>query len=185
MVLPYLQPFPPKGVGYQRHVFVLFKQDKKLSLDEYKIDQPFDLKKRNFNTLEFYRKLQDEITPAGLAFFQADYDKSLTDFYHEKLNMKEPIYEYDWPKPYRRDQTWFPLRKPFNLFMDLHRDPKQINKEYLERELAKTHPFDGPEPELRYKNAHPIKDVPSWYKTEKMKDRLGWGRINDYKYNRK
>lgn len=91
----------------------------------------------------------------------------------------EPIYEYDFPAPFMSDQTYFPIRKPFNLYMDKYRDPKQINKEYLERKLAKTDPFKGPEPKLKYPNAHPIKNAPSWLLTEKQKDRLGWGRVND------
>lgn len=93
--------------------------------------------------------------------------------------MKHPVFEYDFPAPYIRDQEWFPLRKPFNLYMDKYRDPLQINKEYLARKLAKTHPFDGPEAPLRFPNAHPVRDVPSWQRTEIKKDRRGWGRIND------
>jgi len=69
---------------------------------------------------------------------------------------KEPVYEYDFPKPYLADQKFFPLKQPFNLYMDKHRDQKQVNKEYLERKLAKTHPFEGPEQPLRFPNAHPI-----------------------------
>jgi large subunit ribosomal protein L38 len=38
MVVPYLQPVPPKGVGYQRHVFLLFKQDKLLDFSQYKVN---------------------------------------------------------------------------------------------------------------------------------------------------
>lgn len=95
------------------------------------------------------------------------------------LDMKEPVYEYEFPEAHIKEQEQFPLRQPFNLYMDKYRDPKQIHKEYLQRKLAKTHPFDGPEPSLRYPNAHSIKNVPSWVKTEKKKDRLGWGRIND------
>lgn len=34
---------------------------------------------------EFYRHFQDFITPAGLAFFQSDWDDSLTDFFHKTL----------------------------------------------------------------------------------------------------
>lgn len=63
--------------------------------------------------------------------------------------------------------------------MDKYRDEKEIKREYLVRKLAKTHPFDGPEKPLRFPNAHPIKNVPSWLKTEIKKDRLKWGRIND------
>lgn len=39
--------------------------------------------------------------------------------------IKEPIYEYEFPKQYIKDQTWFPLREPFNLYMDKYRDQKQ------------------------------------------------------------
>lgn len=63
--------------------------------------------------------------------------------------------------------------------MDKYRDEKEIKREYLERKLAKIHPFDGPEKPLRFPNAHSIKNVPSWLKTEIKKDRLRWGRIND------
>lgn len=94
--------------------------------------------------------------------------------------MKEPIFEYDFPEPYMKDQVWFPLRQPFNLYMDKYRDPQQVNKEYLERKLAKSHPFNGPEPSLRFPNAHPIsKEIPSWQRTEIRKNRLRWGRVND------
>lgn len=55
----------------------------------------------------------------------------------------------------------------------------QVAKEFLQRKLAKTHPFDGPEPALQFPNAHPIKNVPSWLKTEMKKARMGWGRVND------
>lgn len=181
-IVPFLQPIPPKGTGFHRHIFVLYKQEKKLDMSEYKVEQNndgVDLAARTFKTLDFYRKYQDDITPAGLAFFQSDWDKSLIDFYHNVLKMKHPVFEYDFPKPYLRDQEWFPLQKPFNLYMDKYRDPLQVNKEYLARKLAKTHPFDGPEAPLRFPNAHPVRDVPSWLRTEIKKDRRGWGRIND------
>ena len=64
--------------------------------------------------------------------------------------------------------------------MDKHRDIKQVNKEFLERKLAKTHPFEGPQPELRYPMAHAIRNVPSWQKEEMKKERQRIGRINDY-----
>lgn len=85
-----------------------------------------DLDGRTFNTLTFYRQHQDHITPAGLAFFQSDWERSLTDFYHHTLDLKEPVYEYDFPKQYIKDQTWFPQREPFNLYMDKYRDQKQV-----------------------------------------------------------
>lgn len=45
------------------------------------------LSERDWNTLEFYREHQDYITPAGLAFFQSDWDQSLSNFYHFDLGM--------------------------------------------------------------------------------------------------
>jgi large subunit ribosomal protein L38 len=50
------------------------------------------LEKRTFQTLDFYRERQDDITPAGLAFYQSDWDRSLTDFFHNTLSkLKEFI----------------------------------------------------------------------------------------------
>lgn len=86
LIVPYLQPFPQKGSGYHRHIFVLYKQDKKLDLSKMKLSDSVDLNKRTFNTFEFYKEMQDVITPAGLAFFQSDWDKSITDFYHNVLS---------------------------------------------------------------------------------------------------
>lgn len=94
--------------------------------------------------------------------------------------MKEPIYEYDHPKPYYKDQIWFPHKEPFNIYMDRYRDEKQINKEFLQRKLAEVHPFKAPDPPLRFPNAHSIKGVPSWYKTELEKRRLNRGKIREF-----
>lgn len=106
-IVPYLQPFPPKGTGYHRHIFILYKQEKKLDFSSYKVNKmcvkfnptshqilipfPFfrrnDLDGRTFKTFDFYEKHQDAITPAGLAFFQSNWDKTLTDFYQNVLGM--------------------------------------------------------------------------------------------------
>lgn len=74
-----------------------------------------DLNHRTFSTYEFYRSKEDILTPAGLAFYQTDWDNSLTKFYHNRLSISEPIYEYDFPSPYIKPQKWFPLKEPFNL----------------------------------------------------------------------
>ncbi|XP_020297058.1 39S ribosomal protein L38, mitochondrial isoform X2 [Pseudomyrmex gracilis] len=135
---------------------------------------------RNWKTLDFYKKHQDQLTPAGLAFFQSDWDSSLKDFYYSTLNMKVPVFRYDFPKPYVKKQAWFPLKKAFNKYLDRYRDPKQINKEFLLKKLKKTHPFNGPEPSLKYPMAHRLPwDMPSWLKFETIKERLRYGRIND------
>lgn len=98
--------------------------------------------------------------------------------------MREPIYEYDFLKPYVKAQEWFPKRKPFNIYMDKYRDPKQIHKEMLVRKLKNIQPFKPTPSLLPYPNAVPYKGyVPSWLKVEIMKSRLKWGRINDIEDN--
>lgn len=98
----------------------------------------------------------------------------------ETLFVLFPVYEYDFPAPYIRPQEWFPRRKPFNIYMDKYRDPKQINKEYLLRKLKSEDPFKRPPPPLKFPNAHPLpKSMPSWLKLHEKKIRMGWGRINE------
>ncbi|XP_071443795.1 large ribosomal subunit protein mL38 isoform X2 [Hetaerina americana] len=182
VIFSYLQPFPPKGIGYQRLVFVLYKQEKRIDYDAFKKSSSKNvLSERTFRTEDFYRNRQDLLTPAGLSFFQSSWHPSLTDFFHNVLEMKEPFYEYDFPKPYIKPQVWFPLRQAFNLYLDKHRDEKEIAKEFLLKKLKKEHPFEGPAPTLKYPNAFSInKKYPSWLRLEMKKERLGWGRVNDY-----
>lgn len=93
--------------------------------------------------------------------------------------MKEPVYDYDYPEAFLNKQVAFPLKQPFNVYLDRYDDPKAVNKRYLEEKLSKTHPFEGPEPPLQFPNAHYYGNEPSWLKTEMMKRRLKLGRIND------
>ncbi|XP_008186104.1 39S ribosomal protein L38, mitochondrial [Acyrthosiphon pisum] len=181
-VFNYLQPFPAKGTGYQRMIFVLYKQSSEIDFSSIKsVSEKIDLANRTFSTFDFYCSHEDIMTPAGLAFYQTDWDNSLTKFYHDQLSMPEPVYEYDFQPPYIKPQKWFPLKEPFNLYMDKYRDEKQIAKEFLMRKLRKTHPFQKPEPPLKYPNAVPFKKTtPSWLKLEMKKERLRWGRVNDY-----
>ncbi|XP_049868053.1 39S ribosomal protein L38, mitochondrial [Pectinophora gossypiella] len=179
-IAEYLRPFPLKGTGYHRYVYVLYKQNARVSYDLPKVTASSPLDDRTFVTREWYKNHQDEITPIGLAFFQCDWDHTVKDFFHNVLQTKEPVYEYDFPAPYIRPQEWFPRRKPFNLYMDKYRDPKQINKEYLLRKLKDEDPFKTPPPPLRFPNAHPLpKSMPSWLKLHERKIRLRWGRVND------
>lgn len=179
-IVEYLQPFPLKGTGYHRYVFVLYKQDQPIVYDVTKVTSSSPLQDRTFETREWYKKYEDNITPAGLAFYQTIWDNTVKEFFHDVLKTKEPVYEYDFPKPYIRPQEWFPRRKPFNIYMDKYRDPKQINKEYLLRKLRPDDPFKMPPPPLKFPNAQPLpKSMPSWLKLHEKKIRLGWGRVND------
>ncbi|RZF47587.1 hypothetical protein LSTR_LSTR012209 [Laodelphax striatellus] len=179
VVWDYLQPFPPFGTGFHRFVFVLYKQEKKIDYSKLKKAAPcLDLNERTFVTYDFYREHQDVLTPGGLAFFQCDWDTSLTDFFHETLNMKEPVFEYDFPKPYVRKQEWFPLRKAFNIYLDKYRDQKEVSKDILLKNLKNVHPFKKAPPRLPFPNAVPIdhKKTPSWLIDEIKRERQGWGR---------
>lgn len=183
VIVDYLQPIPPRGTGFHRYIFILYKQDEKLDYSSLKKDAPcLALNERTFHTYDFYKARQDKITPAGLAFFQTDWDYTLTNFYHDVLKMDEPVYEYDFPEPYHPLQKWFPLRQPFNLYLDRYRDPKQINKEYILKKLKSRHPFMKPKPPLPFPNAVPFadKNLPHWLKLEIRKERLGFGRVQDY-----
>lgn len=180
-LVDYLQPIAPYGIGYCRYIFVLYKQEHHIDFSEYKRAKPcLNLEERNWKTLDFYRKYQDYLTPAGLAFFQSDWDPSLKEFYYNTLKTRVPVFRYDFPEPYIKKQVWFPIREPFNIYLDKYRDPKQIRKEFLLRKLKNVHPFKGPEPPKRFPLAHRNeKYIPSWLKFEMIKKRLGYGRINE------
>jgi len=202
----YLQPFPPHGTGYHRYAFVLYKQDQHIDVSGFTNDKSTtNLSERTFNTYEFYKKHQDSITPAGLSFFQSDWDSSLRDFFHNTLNMKEPRYEYEFMAPFIHPWNRYEMRdgqstgvrlQGFNEFMDQHRDPKDIEREVLMKKLAHTHPYEGDtEGYMKYPLAHeedyqeyiqpPVgekaftkktsKKVPSWRMEQIMKEKMKKG----------
>lgn len=180
-LVDYMRPIAPYGIGYCRYIFVLYKQEHRIDYSKYGRTKPcLNLEERNWRTLDFYTRHQDQLTPAGLAFFQSDWDQTLKEFYHNVLKTRMPIFRYDFPEPYLRKQTWFPLKQPFNLYLDKYRDPKEIKKEFLLRKLKKVHPFNGPEPKPKFPMAYRFDyDMPSWLKFEIIKNKLRYGRVND------
>ena len=128
----YLQPFPPFGAGYQRYSFVLYKQESEIDFSGDKVveeEQKYDLEARSFKMLDFYSAHQDQMTPAGLAFFQSDYDTSLREFYHQRLDMQEPRYEYEFPEWYIAPWMYHintNKKQGFDEFLDKHRDAELI-----------------------------------------------------------
>lgn len=46
----------------------------------------YNLKERTFKTVDFYRKHQDMLTPASMAFFQSQWDESVTATFHTLLS---------------------------------------------------------------------------------------------------
>jgi large subunit ribosomal protein L38 len=174
----YLQPFPPRGAGYCRYIFVLYKQEKMLDLSKFARKTPCtNLAERTFSTYDFYRELQDDVTPIGLGFFQSDWDQTLTRFFHDTLGMKEPSFEYDYDEVVLKPQEWFPTNQPFNLYMDKYKERKQLQKELLLEKLKETHPFRPPPPPEKYPLAFPINArYPDWLKDDIRRRRMREGK---------
>lgn len=114
-IVEYLRPFPLKGTGYHRYAFVLYKQDGQVNYDvkkgkyifywvsifhksdmynfivsSFPVTSSAPLEDRTFVTREWYQKYQDNITPAGLAFYQTNWDSTVREFFHQVLETKEP-----------------------------------------------------------------------------------------------
>uniref|UniRef100_A0A8D0GVT4 Large ribosomal subunit protein mL38 n=1 Tax=Sphenodon punctatus TaxID=8508 RepID=A0A8D0GVT4_SPHPU len=118
----YFPPFPARGTGYHRYVFLLFKQDRTIDFTEDVQPSPcHSLKLRTFKTFDFYKKHQDDMTPAGLAFFQCQWDDSVTDVFHQLLDMKEPVFDFVRPPVYHPPQRKYPDRQPLR-YLDRYRD---------------------------------------------------------------
>ncbi|XP_035414827.1 39S ribosomal protein L38, mitochondrial isoform X1 [Cygnus atratus] len=121
----YLPPFPAMGTGYHRFIFLLFKQERPIDFSEDVRPTPcHSLKMRTFSTFDFYRKHEDSMTPAGLAFFQCQWDSSVTWVFHQLLNMREPVFEFVRPPVYHPPQVKFPRHQPLR-YLDRYRDTKE------------------------------------------------------------
>jgi len=165
-VMKYLQPLPFKGTGFYRYIFVLYKQEGPLDFKISDCD-------RKFSTFDWYKEHEKAVTPAGLSFFQADWDSSVMTYNKEVVKGSDPTYSYDFPPHFHPPQKWFPIKQPFNLYMDRYRDQKEIAKEYVAASLRGVDPFSPPSPGLEFPNAVPFKKgTPSWLKTKMRKDRL-------------
>ncbi|CAL1532330.1 unnamed protein product [Lymnaea stagnalis] len=181
LICNYLQPFPPKGVGFLRYVFVLYKQDRIVDFSSIKKPENcLSLRDRSFSSLDFYRKHQADLTPAGVSFFQSEWDKSITSFFHHVLDMKEPAFEFIHPPAYHPEQLDYPHRLPFNVYLDNYRHVKDIQEEVLKRKLKKVDPMRPPQPRPKYPNLDkPPEYLPSWLEVREQEVRLGNAQWSD------
>ncbi|KAI1232342.1 hypothetical protein IHE44_0006798 [Lamprotornis superbus] len=121
----YLPPFPAMGTGYHRFIFLLFKQHSPIDFSQDARPTPcYSLKMRTFSTFDFYTKHKDAMTPAGLAFFQCQWDSSVTTTFHQLLNMREPVFEFVRPPAYHPPQVKFPRHQPLR-YLDRYRDTEE------------------------------------------------------------
>ncbi|KAF8569112.1 hypothetical protein P879_06316 [Paragonimus westermani] len=208
-IIPYLPPLPYLGTGYHRYIFTLYRQDMgKVDLTEFNRDHiEGDLRtQRSFHTLEFYRRLESQLTPAGLAFFQSSWDESVRMYFRNVLDIPEPIFEVQWPTPRLPPQERYPVanswnkarRHPhglplirerygvhndvsFDVYLDKYRDRKELNEELIRERLRNEgNPLDPDEPRrirLEYPAAVPLpKGMPSWWMKQETQRRLRRGR---------
>jgi len=178
-VCDYMQPFVPKGAGYHRFVFVLYKQDKQLDFaKQMRTPNTVDLRERNFRTLDWYREHQDRLTPCGLAFFQSKWDDSLVHFFHHVLDMKVPVFEHvPLPEPEPVFQK-YPEGLSFNEYIDQFRDPKEIAEDIYQRRLKKLDPFQEEAPPLKYPHARRLPvEMANWLKREVTQERDQMGKF--------
>ncbi|KAK2515576.1 hypothetical protein Q9233_014089 [Columba guinea] len=88
----YLPPFPAMGTGYHRFIFLLFKQDHRIDSSEDVRPTPCHrLKLRTLSSFDLYRKHEDAMTPAGLAFQQCQWDSCVSWVSHQLLSEKWPV----------------------------------------------------------------------------------------------
>jgi large subunit ribosomal protein L38 len=181
LLCDYLQPLPLRQTGFHRMVFLLFKQEKRLDFAKFHLAQPCnDLIRRTFSTPDFYLKHQDSITPAGVSYFQTTWDNSCTKCFHERLNMEQPLYSYEYPEPHFEPQKEFPPElTAFNEYLDRYRDYKDIDKEILLKRLKRISPFQpniklAKFPNLMFKEEKDT--LPTWLHVEKVKEHAGYGK---------
>lgn len=185
LVVEYSPPLPYQGTGFHRYVFVLYCQEKgpiDLSQEQRGPLKNDPARERSFSTADFYRSHQDNLTPAGLAFFQSTWDPSVRAYFREKLtDFSEPVFELEWPSPLPPPQSRFPeanswhhsRRHPqglplatnrfgvhedvsFDVYLDRYRDRKELNTEVVRARLAaEGNPLNADEP-TRQKPQFPL-----------------------------
>lgn len=181
VICDYLQPFLPRGAGYHRFVFVLYKQEGLIDYSDQKLSaNSTSLKERTFKTYDFYKKFENVLTPAGLAFFQCTWEDSLVDFFHKTLKMRVPTFEYVHPPEYVPKQVLYPHKKPFNTYLDMYRDPRDIREEVYLKRLKSLNPLEDEPPMPKYPNIYKIQEgTPSWLVDEMRKERFRIGKYKD------
>ncbi|KAK2515555.1 hypothetical protein Q9233_014068 [Columba guinea] len=76
------------------------------------------LKLRTLSSFDLYRKHEDAMTPAGLAFQQCQWDSCVSWVSHQLLNRREPVAEFVRPPVYHPPQVKFPHHQPLRTWTD-------------------------------------------------------------------
>lgn len=160
-LVPYLQPLPFNGSGYHRVALLLFRHENPLkSLPLLYSDS---LAGRVLSMPKLYKQHEDVITPSSVSFFQTTYDISVKSKLHA-MGLKSPIYEYQYNEALKPEQKEFPKKpQPFDLYMDMYRDPKEVEKELLEERLQRAQLDDYQAPKWLDPHYNENKrELPAW-----------------------
>uniref|UniRef100_A0A915AEE4 39S ribosomal protein L38, mitochondrial n=1 Tax=Parascaris univalens TaxID=6257 RepID=A0A915AEE4_PARUN len=176
-VVPYLQALPFKGTGYHRFAFILFRHEKQIGFDAYRL-KGNDLSDRIFSMQRFYKENEASLTPSSVAFAQVVWDVSVNKALHA-LGMKAPLYEYEYRSPLKVPQKEFPNKaQPFDLYLDQFRDPLEVEAELLKRRLRMSRVDERPQqpkyPDMNY--AENKKKLPAWQHARLISENSGQGK---------
>lgn len=179
-VCEFLPVYGINGFGHSRYVFVLFEHCEKLELDKAKINE-FSAQARRFNTMKFMEQNKSiNLRPVGLSWFQTKWDLSSNSVFQDYLKMRVPQYEHVITKKDVSPNKAYPGRVPFNIYLDYHRDKKDINKQVLLERLKNIDPFNYRDQYIAPKVPADIhkENVPDWMKMTvwKKNNKLGYWR---------
>lgn len=93
-VVSYLPPVPPKGSGFHRMVFALYRHTHPLELSKLKTGGESWIKERTFSSMEFQTN-NAGLQPWSFCFYQTQWDESVHQTYMNTLAYPEPIYELE------------------------------------------------------------------------------------------
>lgn len=150
-VMPFMPVYGIRGLGYHRFAFLLMRHAKPITVDAV---PDFVFPHRLLDPLDFLQS--HEATPIGLSWFQSTWDPYTQKVFHNQLNMKSPVYEYQAPPMTLMKQVKHPFAAPFNVYLDNFRDPKELNKEVLLDRLKDLNPFD-------YSKQYEVDPLPNAY----------------------
>ncbi|CCD68049.1 Large ribosomal subunit protein mL38 [Caenorhabditis elegans] len=176
-IIDYLQPLPFYGTGYHRVAFVLFRHEKPV---DFQI-QGNSLDTRIHEISKFYKKHEATITPSAIRFFQTSYDNSVKMALHG-LGMTSPLYEYEHRPALKPAQREFPEKpQPFDLYLDMYRDPKEVEQEMLEKRLAEVKLDYVKEPKwVDTDYVENKKKLPAWLHAKKLeRDGVGHAKYHN------
>eukprot|EP00794_Sanderia_malayensis_P018626 gene18626-20504_t len=89
--LSYIPPIPWKGSGFHRLCLAVFAHNE--PVDVNKINESTD-NRLKFHTAEFIEKLEPNLRPVGLGWFQSSWDSSVSQI-AKNLGIFEPMFEWE------------------------------------------------------------------------------------------